>query len=38
MIVKKEKKGDVMVYIVREDKTEAEMDKRAGTKLRESDR
>lgn len=38
MIVKKEKKGDIMVYIVREDKTEKEMDKRAGTKLRESDR
>jgi hypothetical protein len=38
MIVKKEKKGNIMVYIVREDKTEAEMDKRADSKLTEADR
>ena len=38
MIVKKEKKGDVMVYIVREDMTEAKIDKRASTKLTEKDR
>ena len=38
MIVKKEKKGNIMVYTVREDKTESEMDKRAGKKLTESDR
>jgi hypothetical protein len=38
MIVKKEKKGNVMVYIVREDKTESEMEKRANSKLTESDR
>jgi hypothetical protein len=38
MIVKKEKKGNIMVYIVREDKTEEEMDKRAGSKLTETDR
>ena len=38
MIVKKEKNGNVMVYIVREDKTDAEMEKRANSKLTESDR
>jgi hypothetical protein len=38
MIIKKEKKGDIMVYTVREDKTDAEMDKRATTKLTEKDR
>ena len=38
MIVKKEKKGDVMIYIVREDMTEAKIDKRASTKLTEKDR
>jgi hypothetical protein len=38
MIVKKEKKGNIMVYTVREDKTEIEMDKLAGKKLTESDR
>jgi hypothetical protein len=38
MIVKKEKKGNIMVYTVREDKTEEQMDKRAGTKLTEKDR
>jgi hypothetical protein len=38
MITKKEKKGNIMVYTVREDKTEAEMDKRAGKKLTEADR
>ena len=38
MIIKKEKKGGIMVYTVREDKTEAEMDKRAASKLTEKDR
>jgi hypothetical protein len=38
MIVKKEKKGNIMVYTVREDKTEEEMDKRAASKLTEADR
>ena len=38
MITKKEKKGKIMVYTVREDKTETEMDKRAGKKLTEADR
>jgi hypothetical protein len=38
MIVKKDKKGNIMVYTVREDKTEAQMDKRASTKLTEKDR
>lgn len=38
MIVKKEKNGDVMVYIVREDMTESKIDKRASTKLTENDR
>jgi hypothetical protein len=38
MIVKKEKKGNVMIYIVREDKTDAEMEKRASSKLTEADR
>jgi hypothetical protein len=38
MIVKKEKNENVMVYIVREDKTDAEMEKRANSKLKESDR
>ena len=38
MIIKKEKKGDVMVYTVKEDMTEAEIDKRAASKLTEKDR
>ena len=38
MIVKKEKKGNIMVYTVREDVTETEIDKRAGKKLTEADR
>lgn len=38
MIVKKEKKGNVMIYIVREDMAEAKIDKRASTKLTEKDR
>ena len=38
MIVKKDKKGDVMVYIVREDITEEEINKREGKKLTEADR
>jgi hypothetical protein len=38
MIVKKEKNGDIMMYTVREDKSESEMDKRSGKKLTESDR
>ena len=38
MIVKKEKKGNIMVYIVREDKHDSQMDKRAGKKLTEADR
>jgi hypothetical protein len=38
MIVKKEKKGDLMLYIVREDKPDSEIEKRAGKKLTESDR
>ena len=38
MIIKKEKNGNIMVYTVREDKTNTEMDKRAGKKLTEADR
>lgn len=38
MIVKKEKNGNTTVYIVREDKTDAEMNKRKGQKLTEADR
>lgn len=38
MIVKKEKKDNIMIYTVREDKTDAEMEKRANSKLTESDR
>jgi hypothetical protein len=38
MIVKKSKKGNITVYIVREDKTDTEMDKRSSTKLTEADR
>ena len=38
MIVKKEEKTGVMIYTIREDKSEAEIDKRAGSKLTEKDR
>ena len=38
MIVKKEEKSGVMIYTIREDKSEAEIDKRAGSKLTEKDR
>jgi hypothetical protein len=38
MIIKKEKNGDVMVYTVREDMTEAQIDKRESKKLTEKDR
>jgi len=38
MIIKKEKKGGVMVYTVREDMPESEIDKRAAKRLTEDDR
>lgn len=38
MIIKKEKKGGIMVYTVREDMPESEIDKRAASKLTEADR
>jgi hypothetical protein len=38
MIVKKEENNGIMIYIVREDMTEEEIDKRAGKKLTDADR
>lgn len=38
MIIKKEEKSGIMIYTIREDMTEAEIDKRAGKKLTEADR